>query len=195
MTASKSAQVGLRDLYVAVLTDDSATGTTYETPVKLAPAVQASISPQVETATDYGDDGPVETASSLSGIEVEIETTQFTVEQQALVLGHKYEGGLLVRNSGDVAPYVALGFRSEKADGSYLYVWLYKGKFQPAEMQHQTKGENVEFQHPTIQGTFVKREFDDNWMISGDSSDTTFQWKDAWFQQVVEPGSTPPPEG
>lgn len=193
MPVSNSALVGLKDLYFAKLTQDDSTGVTYETPVKLAPAVTARITPQVETATDYGDDGPTETATSLGGVEVEIETTALPLDKQATLLGHTYQNGMLVKNAGDVAPYVALGFRSPKADGTELFVWLYKGKFSPVEMQLQTKGENVEFQHPTIQGTFVKREFDDNWMISGDSSDTSFQLVDEWFSRVIEPDDVPTP--
>jgi len=186
---SASAFVGLKDLYFAILTKDDSTGATYNTPEKLAPAVTARITPQVESVTDYADDGPTETASSLGGIEVELEVSQIPLDKQATLLGHTYQNGLLVRSADDVSPYVALGFRSQKADGSYLYVWLYKGKFQPVEINLQTKGESVEFQHPTIQGTFVKRDFDDLWMISGDSSDTNFTLGSTWFNDVVEPGS------
>lgn len=191
MALSNSAHIGLSNLHVALLTSDTQAGVEYETPIKLAPAVMATITPNIESVTDYGDDGPTETASSFGGIEVEIETTALNVEQKALLLGQKYENGLLSASTTDIAPYLALGFQSLKADGSYLYVWLYKGKFESVELNHQTKGESVEFQHPTLRATFVKREFDDEWKIEGDSSDPDFTLADTWFDAVVE--RTPEP--
>ncbi|MBA4544374.1 MULTISPECIES: major tail protein [Thermoactinomyces] len=188
---STSAFIGLKDLYFAVLTKDDSTGATYNTPEKLAPAVTAKITPNVETATDYGDDGPVETATSLGAIEVEFEITSLPLDKQATLLGHTYANGMLVKNVDDIAPYVALGYRSPKSDGSEMYVWLYKGKFQPVEMNHNTKADKVEFQHPTIKGNFVVRNYDGNWSIAGDTSDSTFQLKDIWFQQVIEPDTQP----
>lgn len=195
---NNSAQIGLSSPHVAILKSDGADGVEYETPIEIAPAVSASLTSNVDSAIDYGNDGPVETASSFGGVEVEIETTQLNVEQQALLLGQKYENGLLVNSSTAVPPYLAFGFKSLKADGSYLYVWLYKGKFESVDQQMQTKGESVEFQHPTIRGTFVKRDFDDNYQISGDSSDENFKLADVWFDEVVEAtegGEKPGAEG
>lgn len=189
---NNSAQIGLADLHVALLTKDATDGVEYETPIKLAPAVSASLTSNMDSAIDYGDDGPVETASSFGGVEIEIETTQLNVQQQALLLGQEYKDGLLVNNSIAVPPYLALGFKSLKADGNYLFVWLYKGKFESVDQQLQTKGESVEFQHPTIRGTFVKRDYDDNYKISGDSSDPDFTYADTWFDGVVEPPAPTP---
>jgi phi13 family phage major tail protein len=188
---SNSAQIGLKNLHVAKLLTDTSTGTTYEAPVKLAPAVNASIPSGGESATDYGDDGPTETASSFSSIEVQIETTQLNIAHQALLMGYRYENGMLIKSADAVPPYFALGFQSMKADGSYLYIWLYKGRFQTLEQPFQTKGESVEFQHPTITATFIKRDSDDLWQIAGDSSDETFLLADEWFDAVVEPGQVP----
>ncbi|MBD1373714.1 phage tail protein [Hazenella sp. IB182357] len=191
MPSTNSAQVGLKDLYYALLTKDDSTGVTYDTPQKLAPAVSATVTPNVESATDYADDGAFETTNSLAAVDVSIETNQLPLDKQAALAGHTVENGMLIKKSTDISPYVALGFRSLKADGSELYVWLYKGKFNPIETSLQTKGESVEFQHPTISGTFVKREHDDAWSISGDTSDTEFKLKNDWFTKVIEKDTTP----
>ncbi|SFT04083.1 major tail protein [Marininema halotolerans] len=191
MATSTSAVVGLKDLYVAVLSKDDDTGATYETPFKIAPAVSAKVSPKVETTTDYGDDGPVETSTSLGEVEVEIETNSLPLEIQAQLLGHKYENGLLTKAAGDTAPYVAFGFRSTKSDGSELFIWLYKGRFEPIENEFKTKGDKVEFQHPKMSGKFVKRSFDDKWQVVGDSSDTNFKLGSTWFKQVIEESTVP----
>ncbi|MCS1351147.1 major tail protein [Mechercharimyces sp. CAU 1602] len=185
-TQTQSGQVGLKDLYVAILTKDDGTGVEYEAPFKLAPAVNAKVSPKVESAVDYGDDGAVETATALGEIDVELEVNSLTIGSYEKLMGHTYMNGMLVKNADDISPYVALGFRSAKGDGSEVFVWLYKGRFQAAEQEYKTKEGNIQFQHPKLKGTFVNRSYDNNWMISGDSSDTEFGLKDMWFTEVIE---------
>jgi len=48
-------------------------------------------------------------------------------------------GRMFITN--DVPPDCALGFRSMKSNGSYIYVWLLKGKFTPPGLTTETKGE------------------------------------------------------
>jgi len=55
-----------------------------------------------------------------------------TSTPRSVLLGHSVTGGVLIKKSTDTAPYVALGFKSKKSNGSYRYVWLYKGKLRPA---------------------------------------------------------------
>jgi uncharacterized protein YjdB len=88
------------------------------------------------------------------------------------LLGHSYdeETGLLKKGANDVAPWVACGFRSLKSDGSYRYFWLTKGKFRPTEENIETKGDSVNFQTPSITGSFAKRVSDDQWELVADSS-------------------------
>ena len=54
-------QVGLNSLYYAVLTSDTPLGATYNSPVAIAGAINAKISPKSNTETLYCDDGPDET--------------------------------------------------------------------------------------------------------------------------------------
>jgi hypothetical protein len=61
----------------------------------------------------------------------------------------------LVTSSNDVPPWVAIGFRTLKSNGTYRYVWLYKGKFVDPEEKSETKGDSVNFQTDTIKGNFV----------------------------------------
>ena len=67
-------------------------------------------------------------------------TTQFTVQWtwclqtdvplaiQEMIFGNQIDdNGVLVRTASDRPPYFAVGFKSEKSDGAFRYVWLYKG--------------------------------------------------------------------
>jgi phi13 family phage major tail protein len=187
-------QVGLKDLHYAILTKDDSTGVVYQTPVKIAGAINAKISPKSDTQTLYADDGPSETVTTLGEIEVEFEAKDLPLSVQAALLGHSISNGILIKNANDIAPYVALGFRSQKSNGKYRYVWLFKGRFETPEQEYKTKEDKPSFQTPKIKGTFVKRDFDNNWQIIGDEDEAGFTQANTWFNAVVNVSAdtTPP---
>jgi phi13 family phage major tail protein len=184
------ATIGLKNLHVAKLTKDDQTGVTYETPKRLALAIEAKITPQVNTATLYADDRAAEVVESLGEIEVELGIDDLSSEMYAFLLGKTVNSdGVIEDKSTDSAPYVALGFCMPLSKGGEKYVWLYKGKFQLPEENAKTKGDNVEFQTPTIKAKFVTREYDDKWRASVISNDqdvdpTVIQ---NWFTAVYQP--------
>lgn len=177
--------VGLRDLHYAPLTKDDATGVTYGPVVALAGAVTAKISPKVNSETLYADDMAVETASALGQIDVEIEVSDLPLSAVADLLGYTVgSDGVLKYDAGTVPPYVALGFRSQKSNGKFRYVWLVKGRFDPPEENFETKADKPKFQTATIKGTFVARSYDRVWKYTGDEDETGFTAGATWFNAV-----------
>lgn len=161
---SKGVQIGLSDVYIALMIDDPLDGeASYETPERLIGAIAANINPNASAETLFADDGPFETASTIGGITLELNVADISLEWQAKLLGHSIEGGILKRRATDVPPWVAVGFRSLKSNGKYRYTWLAKGKFSPSEQGNETKGDAINFQTPTITGSFVKRDSDGEW--------------------------------
>lgn len=174
--------IGLRDMHYALLTKDDSTGVTYSEPVKIPGAIQANINPNSSLETLFADDGPSETAASLGQIELEAIAKDFPLDVQAILLGHAaLVAGVLKRKSGDTPPFVAFGFKSLKSNGKYRYVWLVKGKFQQPERQNETKGDTVNFQTPTMAGSFLKRDNDDIWIMEADEDDAAFVGAATWF--------------
>lgn len=186
------ATIGLRDVYYALMLTDTSTAATYDTPVKVAGAISANVNPNSSSATLFADDGPYESATTLGEIDVELNMADLDSSTQAALLGHTYLSGMLIKKSTDTPPYLALAFRSLKSNGYYRYTWLYKGKFMEGETSNQTKGDSVEFQTPTITGSFVRRDYDDAWMIEEDEDDenAVAATITAWFTAVVEPATT-----
>lgn len=182
-------QVGLKDLHYAILTQDDANGVAYDTPVKIAGAINATISPTTNTETMYADDGPAEVATALGEISVELQVKDLPLDAQAALLGHTVSNGMLVKKATDQAPYVAIGFKSIKSNGKYRFVWLYKGKFTTPEQEYQTKEDAPTFQTPTISGSFVKRDFDEAWQVVGDEDMVGFTLASTWFNSVVNVGA------
>lgn len=150
-------RIGVDNLVYAPLTKDTDTELTYGVVKKLPGVMKISINPNSSTETAFYDDGPGESASTLGDIEVEIEKAELSIDERAALLGHELtEKGVLVYGAADSAPYVALGFRTLKSNGSYKYVWLMKGKFAEPEDSNETKGDSVSFQSDTLNGSFAK---------------------------------------
>jgi phi13 family phage major tail protein len=160
--AGKGVTIGMDKIHYAIMTDEEQE--TYDTPKPIPGAITGTVSPTTNTETLYADDQAYETASSLGEIELELNVADLPQDVIADLLGATIDAnGVLVQSSKDVAPYVALGFRSQKSNGKYRYYWLYKGKFQPNEEEFQTKEDKPSFQTPTITGTFISRKADGKW--------------------------------
>lgn len=186
--------VGLRDIHVAILLEDTATAAKYQAPEKIGAAITANVNPNSSSATLFAEDGPLENASALGEIEVEIGVADLSNAIQAKLLGHTIgANGILMRKATDIAPYVAVGYRTLKSNGKYRYVWLTKGKFRVPEQAHETKRNDVNFQTPTIVGSFLKREFDEVWQKQIDEDDTQYlpTVGDTWFDYVEAGDITP----
>lgn len=152
-------KIGLDNLVYAIQTteDENNVAPVYDVPVEAPGVMSIAVTPNASQETLFSDDGPMEVASTLGKIDVEIKKNELTTQQRADLLGHSIDAdGALVYGSNDVAPYVAIGFRTLKSNGSYRYVWLYKGKFVETDDQNETKGDSINFQADTIKGQFLK---------------------------------------
>lgn len=191
-TVKKGIRIGLRDLHYALVLADTSEGTTYGAPKKIAGAITMKITPNTSTDKHYSDDALSEIATGLGDIAVEFGADDLPLPVQADLLGHTLgEDGVLIENKDDVAPYVAIGFRSIKSNKKFRYIWLYKGKFEIPEEDYETKKESTEFKTPTIKGTFMPRESDGAWQAKGDEDETGFTAGATWFNSVYEKPATP----
>jgi phi13 family phage major tail protein len=116
----------------------------------------------------------------------------------AALLGARVDSkGVLVSATEDTAPYVAIGFRSLKANGKYRYFWLYKVQFAVPSTSLQTKGDNITFQTPSIEGTVIRRNKADTagkhpWKAEITEGETGADQTTVtgWFTAVYEPSYT-----
>ena len=110
-------QIGLRDIHIATVTKDDGTGATYGIPEKLECAVSAKLSPKVNPENIYSDDTVEDVISAFDSIEVEIELNQLSLTSRATLQGAKVVKGVLIESKEDIAPTLALGFKSKKHNG------------------------------------------------------------------------------
>lgn len=187
-------KIGFRDLYVAVMDEetDVENGTvTYQPPVKISEAISGGFTPNVSEAMLYADDRQTDRIDSITGYGITLETRDLKPEIEAQLLGYKTDlkGGVL-RSSDAQAPYVALMFRSQLANGDFEYNVMYKVKFAPVTKNNETKGENITFQTPTITGSALPRVSDNSldYSVTLESTDPVAA---AWFDAVYEFEETP----
>jgi len=176
-------RVGLSHVYYATLISDASGGVSYNTPVRLTGAISANIDPNSVIETLFADDGPLEVASQLGNIELELVLADIPLSHRATLLGHTLVAGIEDAYSTDTPPWIALGFKALKSNGSYRYAWLVKGKFREPVLNHETRDDSVNFQTPTIVGHFAKRDFDNKWMRSADEDADGYQAETGadWF--------------
>lgn len=166
--------VGLKDVVYCIMTDEE--NEIYSIEVKkLAGAIDMSIQPSVDVAELYADDGLDESASEFSKASISFQIKDIPTEAKCELLGHTYtKFGGAVKKGTDQAPYVAIGFKSKLSKGGYRYKWLTKVKFTLPDEAHKTKGEKLEFQTPTINGTAMRRKRDEVWEDERDTTNALF---------------------
>lgn len=196
-------RIGCDNLVYAIMTtEDTATSAPAYGELKPAPGVMhININPNASQETLFADDGPMETATTLGKIEVEIQKNELTTENRADLLGHTIDAnGGIVYSDSDIPPYVAIGFRTLKSNGKYRYSWLYKGKFTDPEEQNETKGDGINFQADTINGQFARLNNEQTiggkkkrvwkYELDGDSTEANTTVMNKWFDSVVMPSDT-----
>ncbi|MED4159627.1 phage tail protein [Shouchella clausii] len=196
-TKGSRSYVGLKDIVYAVLESDSKDGVSYGPIKNYAPAKTASIAPSSTNNPEYADDGVLDVVSSNGAYTLTLGTAGVDDEVKAEILGAKYKDGVTEYHKDRVAPFVAIGFRSMKADGNYGYVWLLKGKFSNPSREHNTKEDTATPQTDTIEGMFIDRKFDGLTMATLDTSKASEEKINTFFEQVYgAEASTPsnPPE-
>ena len=189
------ATIGLKDLYYSIITEDSSGNETYATPVKLAPAISASLSLNFDAAKLFADDKVEDDLREFSTGTISLGVSAISDAVAAILTGSTVDSnGCLVDTDSDAAPYVAIGFRAKTSKETYRYVWLYRVKFAVPNDSFSTKGESVAFTTPTIEGTFYKRNKADSrgrhpWRYSVTEGEVNGSASTiaAWFNSVPEP--------
>jgi phi13 family phage major tail protein len=191
--ANKGVTVGLSSIHIALLlTDEVDAVPTYETAISIPGAIKASLDPKSSLDTLFAEDGPYDTATTLGQVSLDLNVADLSLEMQSIIFGHAMSNGILIRKSTDTPPWLAVGFRALKSNGSYRYTWLAKGKFSLPKQDSETKSDKINFQTPTTTGNFVKRDSDNEWERHTDEDSTTYDSAIGakWFNGPLQTAST-----
>lgn len=185
-------QISLKDLHVAVLTEgsDIEGGTPkYGAPKKINGAISASSSVNQSEEAYYSDDSVEEVHVAVNSMTFEVEISNLSIEERALLLGQKTVGAMAAGNKDDVAPEVWVGFRSKRTDGSYRYVSLPKCKFSVPAEAYATEAESATAQTITLTCNALPLLSNGNYKITLDDSGELTEGQEAaktnWFKTPV----------
>ena len=169
--------IGLKNVVIAPLTADTDAGVTYGNLQLLAGAIEASVTPD-NTDPDvlYADDIEFDTIYADPSITFKLKMADIPLSIQEMLFANEIDdNGVLIRTAGDKPDYFAVGFKSEKSDGKYRYVWLYKVRAKPVTESFATKeGDTVTRQNPEVEFTAIKRTYDGRYQAVADEGENGF---------------------
>lgn len=166
-------KIGVDMLFVAPVTKDDETGTEYGAAIRLPGLNNIGYDPATQSSTYDADDGSYVTASGDGETKVTIKVADLLSEHYALLLGVSQDDtGVLEEGIADNPPEMAVGFRSQKSDGSYRFVWCLKGKFAKSSETYSTKSTSgVTFNDRELVYTALNRVYDGKKRRQLDSDD------------------------
>ncbi|MDD3882635.1 MAG: phage tail protein [Eubacteriales bacterium] len=191
-----SSTVGLKNMVIAPLTEDTEATLTYGDLQLVAGAIEASITPEnADPDIQYADDSEFDVLYLDPELSFKTKMADLPLTIQELIFGNKIDdNGVLIRTSTDKPPYFAVGFKSEKSNHTFRFVWLYKVRAKPVTESYATKeGTTVTRQTGEVEWTAIKRTHDNQYQAVADEGENGFTAeKGATFlQSVYTPTFTP----
>lgn len=192
------ATIGLDKLYYADITEAVNGEETYGTPQVLAKAISADLSVELAEAILYADDGAAEIVKEFKSGTLSLGVDDIGTDAAQDLTGATLDtNGVLVSSGEDTGKPVAVGFRAQKSNGNYRYLWLYRVKFGLPATNFATKGDSISFSTPTIEGTVMRRnKVDGNgkhpWKseVTEGNTGVAASTLASWFTTVYEPDYT-----
>ena len=190
--------VGLKNMVLAPLTTDTEAGHTYGDLQLVAGAIDASITPQnADPNVQYADDIEFNVLYADPELSFKTKMADIPLAIQEMIFGNRIDdNGVLVRTASDRPPYYAVGFKSEKSDGTFRYVWLFKVRAKPVTESYATKeGTTINRQTGEVEWTAIKRTHDARYQAVADEGQNGFTAATGatFLQSVYEPTFTPAP--
>ena len=123
-------------------------------------AMEMSINPQYAEGSLYADDKLSEYDKEFKYADVTLKTNTLPIQAHNNMFGHTVEGEgdsvkVIKDRTTDDPNYVGFGiYVKEKVKGvvSFIAMWMYKVKFAEGQEDYKTKGDNIEYQVPSMAG-------------------------------------------
>ena len=187
--------IGVKDLVIAPLTVDTEETLTYGALQKVAGAIEVTITPEnADPDVQYADDQEFDVLYPDPELTFSTNMADIPLAIQEMIFGNTIdENGVLIRSSTDTPGYFAVGFRSEKTNHKFRYVWLYKVRAKPLTETYATKeGSTITRQTGQVEWTAIKRTHDGLYQAIADEGENGFEAADAaaFLQTVYAPDLT-----
>lgn len=164
------ATVGVRYLAAAFIDEDASergSRPTYKDGFEIGKLIEVNMDVTTNDIKLHANDGVAESDMSFSDGSLTINTADVLPEIQAKLLGAKYyaaNGSLtgdgtperIIKSGDSVAPYLGVGYIKRKTidnKAKFVATLDLKVQFAPYSESARTKGENTEFQTPSLKAT------------------------------------------
>lgn len=136
---------GIRGLVAAEVTTDTSEKFETGTPFAVAGVAELSRTTESSSESHYYDNAPAVVIDSTGADEVTITASAIPFKVLADITGQYYDEakGMLVEGERK-SKYFAIGYITEKTDGTEVFVWRLKGKFNIPDSTHATKDDGAE---------------------------------------------------
>lgn len=136
---------GIRGLVAAEVKIDDVETFECDTPFSIAGVAELARTTETSSEAHYYDNVPAVVIDSTGSDEVTITASAIPFDALAKITGQIYnaEKGMFVEGERD-SKYFAIGYVTEKTDGTEVFVWRLKGKFNIPDSTHATKDDGAE---------------------------------------------------
>ena len=136
---------GIRGLVAAEVTKDDDTEFTCGTPFAIAGVAELSRTTESSSEAHYYDNIPAVVIDSTGADEVTITASAIPFDALAKITGQVYDEtkGMFVEGERE-SKYFAIGYITEKTDGTEVFVWRLKGKFNIPDSTHTSKNDGTD---------------------------------------------------
>ena len=169
-----SSTVGLKNMVIAPVTEDTETSITYGDLQRVAGAIEATMTPENnDPDIQYFDDVEGDVLYPDPELTFKTKLADLPLIVQEMIFSNKIDdNGVLIRTANDKPGYFAVGFMSEKANGTYRYVWLFKVRAKPVTETYATKeGTSITRQTGEVEWTAIKRTSDGRYQAVADEDE------------------------
>lgn len=190
------AQIGLKYLICSKLTETE-TDTTYAEGRIMAYAIKADMNIEVNEGVLRGDDRIIENVKEFKSGKLTLNGDHLDYETRALILGHTLttiESGTnkkMTSKGSDDGAFVGVGFYATSIKNNirgFRAIWLTKVKFGVPSESMETRGETINFQTPTIEGTILTNVLD---VWKEEATFPTEAEAKTWLNTMASIGGTP----
>ena len=191
-----SSTIGLKNMVIAPLTADTEDTLTYGDLQLVAGAIEATITPgNADPDIQYADDIEFDVLYPDPELTFTTKMADIPLAIQEMIFGNNIDdNGVLIRTSTDKPPYFAVGFKSEKSNGKFRFVWLYKVRAKPLTENYATKeGTTINRQTGEVEWTAIKRTHDSRYQAVADEGENGFTaaMGETFLTSVYTPSFTP----
>ena len=172
-----NSRIGAQNLTLAkILTDPAGGTTTYETPFAISKKlINIGVKNSSSADPQYADDTTVDIYAEDGDIALDINITDLTEDERALVFGQTMVAGVRTPNPAtDVRPYFCVMWKSKKRNLKYKYYKVLKVMFQELDEEFATKEEKAAPQTDKISGLGIQRLSDGLRKRIADADSTTW---------------------